>query len=264
MNKQHDAFSIIELLVVISVIFLLIGITLPAIYSVRNNAKDTVCKSNLKQWGTIWLAFTEDNHGLFTDGNDVTYPRGQWIQALRKEYESRKELLLCPSAKRRNDGHEFGGVHLTYLSGDYEHGEQGEPASYGLNCWVYNTRKDIQGRKAENHWRTINISKSAKVPLFMDSMWRGGGPHYDNDIASEPANYNGEWISVDHEMRHFAMDRHRDGINCVFMDMTVRHIDLKELWRLKWHRNFDTKGKWTTSAESVPDWPKWMEKYKEY
>jgi hypothetical protein len=34
-------------------------------------------------------------------------------------------------------------------------------------------------------------------------------------------------------------------INGLFLDCSVRRIDLKELWVLKWHRTFATNGPWT-------------------
>ncbi len=55
----------------------------------------------------------------------------------------------------------------------------------------------------------------------------------------------------------FCMNRHEDYINGIFMDFSVRKIGLKELWKLKWHRNFDTNA-------PTPEWPNWMKKLKDY
>jgi hypothetical protein len=57
-------------------------------------------------------------------------------------------------------------------------------------------------------------------------------------------------------MKHFAFDRHAGGIQGVFMDHSARHVPIKQLWRLKWHRTFDTSRKMT--------WPRWMSGYPEY
>ena len=51
------------------------------------------------------------------------------------------------------------------------------------------------------------------------------------------------------------------------MDDSVRKLGLKELWKLKWHRNFDTEGHWTLAGNgNVPpnDWPEWMQSFKDY
>ena len=53
-SSFYSAFSLIELLAVISVTTLLIGLALPALSRTRAIAKQAVCQSRLRQWG---LAF---------------------------------------------------------------------------------------------------------------------------------------------------------------------------------------------------------------
>lgn len=62
-------FSIIELLVVVSVIGLLIGLILPAVQSAREAARRLECQNNLKQLG-LGAALFEQSHGF--------YPSGGW------------------------------------------------------------------------------------------------------------------------------------------------------------------------------------------
>jgi prepilin-type N-terminal cleavage/methylation domain-containing protein len=57
------AFTLIELLVVVAVIALLMAILVPVLRSARNQARAVVCQANLKQWGTIFTLYTEDNQG---------------------------------------------------------------------------------------------------------------------------------------------------------------------------------------------------------
>jgi len=55
------------------------------------------------------------------------------------------------------------------------------------------------------------------------------------------------------------------GINFVFLDWSVRKVGLKELWTLKWDREFDTAGPWTKAGGVRPgDWPEWMRRFKDY
>lgn len=53
--------------------------------------------------------------------------------------------------------------------------------------------------------------------------------------------------------------------NLIFPDWFVRHVGLKELWTLKWHRTFNVSNVWTTAGNVNPAyWPQWMSRYKDY
>jgi prepilin-type N-terminal cleavage/methylation domain-containing protein len=79
-NEPKKGFTIIELLVVVSIIALLVGILLPAIGKARDNARVNTSKSNLRQlgiahktyaadWSDRHVTFCRDNLGLY--GGDV-------------------------------------------------------------------------------------------------------------------------------------------------------------------------------------------------
>jgi prepilin-type N-terminal cleavage/methylation domain-containing protein len=268
MNRRQ-AFTLIELLVVIAIIALLMGILMPALSRVRKQARAVACRAMLKQWGPIWYMYCNDNNGCFPHGNDnVGWTRGEWVLALRRAYETRSEILRCPVATRRlTTGAEHGGPFNTYVMGSGGAGNLQEEASYGQNNWLFNpppSVSNIQGRPSEWHWRSMNVKGSNKIPVFADTMWRGGGP-YVSGPKGDPPQYNGEWVGVDAEMRHFCIDRHNGFINHLFLDWSVRAVGVKELWTLKWHKQFDTRGPWTKSGGVEPsEWPEWMRGLKEY
>ena len=85
--SQH-AFTIVEMLVVISVIAALIALLLPAINRARAAAKKTEEASNLRQVGTAWMVYANNNNEavlpgfLHPDVQSDTYD-GAWDIAYR-------------------------------------------------------------------------------------------------------------------------------------------------------------------------------------
>ena len=66
MHKQKG-FTLIELLVVIAIIALLMGIMMPALQKVKETAKETICKSNLRGIGLAVLLYIDDNDYKLAD-----------------------------------------------------------------------------------------------------------------------------------------------------------------------------------------------------
>lgn len=72
-NKLSRAFTLVELLVVISVIGLLMGILIPALNKARGVASRTYCMSNLRQIGVAFRAYLDDNRDIFPPACNIAY-----------------------------------------------------------------------------------------------------------------------------------------------------------------------------------------------
>jgi prepilin-type N-terminal cleavage/methylation domain-containing protein len=62
--RKSRAFTLVELLVVISIIALLLAILVPALGRARNQARLVTCSANAKQIGTIMEVYQADNNGF--------------------------------------------------------------------------------------------------------------------------------------------------------------------------------------------------------
>ena len=256
-QKKYNGFTLIELLVVIAIIAMLLSILMPALGAAKRQAQKAVCMTNLSQWGILFTLYTEDNDDLFfpgyyqhddPDGNAL---EGQdsdtWPYAMRPYYQD-SSLRFCPSARQKR-GQTWGSDSDDTFSG-----------SYGLNGWVCNPPEEIakiDGHDTQNHWRAMYVkSNRSKIPLMADAMWFTGLPE-DDDLPAQEEGNNSDWSEQsENQMQRFCVDRHRQKMNILFLDSSIKAISPKELWRLKWHRTFDT-------TTALPEWPEWMSRFKD-
>lgn len=78
MSKQKG-FTLVELLVVISIIALLLALLMPALQRARGQARSIVCKSGLKQLGLVFNLYADDYDGHFP-WNMASHPESGWIR----------------------------------------------------------------------------------------------------------------------------------------------------------------------------------------
>jgi prepilin-type processing-associated H-X9-DG protein/prepilin-type N-terminal cleavage/methylation domain-containing protein len=87
MKKTINAFTLIEILICISIIALLCAVLFPVFYSSKKKSQATACISNLKQTSQSILMYADDYDDTFPD----FYVWGRW-SALHNN-----SLPLCPS-----------------------------------------------------------------------------------------------------------------------------------------------------------------------
>src|SRR5256885_972147 len=95
MTRTPRAFTLVELLVVISIIAVLVALLLPALARARDQASIVTCSSNVRQIMVGMHLYADANKGLlpyqaFPDFRD-------WSGTLAGDYVKNKALFRCPS-----------------------------------------------------------------------------------------------------------------------------------------------------------------------
>ena len=287
--KKCRAFTLGELAVLLVCMALLLIVFLPTQSKARQQAKNITCLANLHRIGQIFGAYTADYDGYFTpswfydDGSGWSSgetDKVMWMYTTQGYYRD-PEILLCAKntypdlspaggaaadqpGEFSNDeldpwGPTFWMPQLPILGDRYaEFGsaQTGKPVSgYINNDWLGSAGINDYGG---NHWERMQAEDASNIPMVLDGGWISGTP---DDFTVPPQDPQDKvQFSGDgplQSMNRFVFSRHRGGTQAVFMDLAARRVGVKELWRLKWHRNWDLDNQ--AAANPSYPWPEWIE-----
>ena len=204
-------FTLVELLVVISIIAMLLAILMPSLQKAREQARIILCKSNGKQQYLGHLLYVEENNGRFFLHKGYTPPQG-WLWYRPSDegmmtYKGSKgyltfDIIECPTSRQ------FGQATWSSLYGFWSVNSIGAPhpiveGGYGFSTltggiwWV--------GHRAN---RLATHKRYAETALLADS-W---GPHWNIDPTSGELN---RMMSYRHKRKNSAnimwLDGHSSG-----------------------------------------------------
>ncbi|MEN6383636.1 MAG: type II secretion system protein [Phycisphaerales bacterium] len=140
MNNKKG-FTLVELLVVISIIALLLAVLIPSLSSARQQGQSLVCRSNLKQLGSAAFLWAEDNGG-WSVATSWFYPKVMWNKPNPSSLEPYtasnrngtangtdnvkiNSVYACPSARRE----EFSKISFLAIDRTLRW-------TYGANSWM--------------------------------------------------------------------------------------------------------------------------------
>jgi prepilin-type N-terminal cleavage/methylation domain-containing protein len=132
-NRKNQAFTLVEMLVVIAIIAVLAALLLPALLRGKQRALRIECVGNLKEIGTAFQIFAHDHHGRFPmeistaeggsqeyvqAGNNINGPfyfSYRHLQTLGNEMVVPR-LLVCPADTAREPAPSFGALQNSNVS----------------------------------------------------------------------------------------------------------------------------------------------------
>jgi prepilin-type processing-associated H-X9-DG protein len=264
-GRRCTAFTLTELLAVVTVLTLLTSVLLPGMQQAARYARAAACQGNLHQWSLAFAMFAEENE------RGVLCTVNEWGPFCWRYADGpRRSLLLCPMATRYrlppctsraedldSIGYGLGSKFTAWRlpsrnMGTEEPGPMlGSYGTNGLGLAFLDPRLTRFGETRPSH--------SSVVPLMVDCISWYPYPKPTND----PPAYEGEATTPG--MKEICINRHDGGINSLFLDGSGQKVGLKELWTLRWSPEFDTHSPWTKAGGIQPeDWPPWMRGFRDY
>ncbi|HBG28052.1 MAG: hypothetical protein A2Y10_17650 [Planctomycetes bacterium GWF2_41_51] len=182
-NRKESGFTLVELLVVISIIAMLLGILMPALSKAKATAVTVLCKTNLKDIGLIATCYAND----YGQHLPYTTEEGRWMVVLSDYHYGRAKSTSYTDA----EGTKKGGINdFSLFKCPVEMKKTGQTVSsggvftphgmYGMNQFFTGTmmnheQADIivgstKMTEAHNRWRKFSdIKGPATLPLFADT-----------------------------------------------------------------------------------------------
>lgn len=97
-QPSRAGFTLIELLVVIAIIAILAAILFPVFARAREQARRSVCLSNMKQIGLALGMYLQDYEQTFPPGGPKAWEKGKNLLAIQlNPYTKNDQIFRCPS-----------------------------------------------------------------------------------------------------------------------------------------------------------------------
>lgn len=231
-GKTDKGFTLVELLVVMSIIGVLLSILLPSLKRARQQAQAVVCMNNIKQLGLAFMLYGQEYNGYAMPArvdqtyvywwgevmpNGIDYKAGVVWPYLRSELAP-KSVFECPSQP-------YGSYHLQGVPNKQPDEPKWMTSTYGYNGYFLCPSQTGWNELADltDLWQKIaNIRTPSMVLVFADALIdfdkTGKNPSLQNNFSLDPPEiYNSkkEWKKNESPTTCF---RHNAKTNAIFVD----------------------------------------------
>lgn len=269
--RVRRGFTMVELLVTITVIGLLVSLMLPALRGARQSANAVICTSNMRQLATGWRAYSTDYKGMvmplaYTSLEDVgTGDSIYWWGSAGNVSGSvdRSRGFLAPYIDD-----ELGEGSLFECPeqppGTYRpQGATGElTTTYGYNGYYLCPPKTPGWSFTIGHrrWQRISsIQHPSRLLVFGDALLPGSRPS-STSLLDPPMLYEGDGQWRENPAPTTAFRHHGDGGSAIAVraDGSAKVAKARPDWIVSEEHGIGSIGT-ENSLRYVPDWRRWRE-----
>jgi prepilin-type N-terminal cleavage/methylation domain-containing protein len=212
-----SGFTLVELLVVISIIALLLAILMPSLQKAREQGRKVVCMTNLKQQAYALLLYTEDNNGKLPTANEFGNAVSKYFSIGKSEapWTGGSKYMWCPTQKNEYGKYSYG-INWVNVFGS----EGSWVSSPGLN------EAFCQSRKLKNIKNTVFLVADGSTAWIMPPnrfFWDYDTPPGRDGILDSVRFY---WLQHPELRYNGFTPRHSNKGNVIIADYSVRGVPL--------------------------------------
>ena len=228
-GSERSAFTLIELLIVISILAVLAALLFPVLGSARESALAVHCLSNLRQLGISLPMYADDNDDQLPPGIKGRYSSGDWHKLISpymgRETSERfgRDYLSCPVDVGSYNG-QFVEWHAWGSVGSYGANYAGN-GSKPFGFWITEEGpQNGQGSQAITELDSDEfLAADAVLPYIYNPSWLSFKFDLDGDgVLDTSQGFVGPWMYNQLEPRHTG------GAHMLFVDGSVRRIPLED------------------------------------